>query len=206
MFCRNCGKELSDQAVMCVSCGAPPKKGQNFCSNCGGKTDPAAEICMNCGVPLTATVATAAAAGPSIYAGFWRRLVALWIDNIILSIPVGFISFVLGFIGGVGGFNQSAIMGVSVFAQMLVFPLYWLYSALMESSSKQATLGKMALGIMVTDMDLQRISFGRATGRYFGKIISLLILCIGFLIAGFTEKKQGLHDMMANCLVVKKNR
>ncbi|MFC1717630.1 RDD family protein [Candidatus Poribacteria bacterium] len=96
--------------------------------------------------------------------------------------------------------------GVAAFAQLLVLPLYWLYSALLESSSKQATLGKMALGIVVTDMELQRISFGRATGRYFGKIISVMIIYIGFLMAGFTEKKQGLHDMMANCLVVKKNR
>lgn len=203
MFCRNCGKELSDQAVMCVSCGAPPKKGKNFCSNCGGRTDPAAEICMNCGVSLTTTVGTT---GSSIYAGFWRRWVALWIDGIILSIPVFFISFVLGFAGGVSGMNESAILGTSVFVQLFTFPLYWLYSALMESSSKQATLGKMALGIVVTDMDLQRISFGKATGRYFGKIISGIILCIGYLMAGFTEKKQGLHDMMANCLVVKKNR
>jgi uncharacterized RDD family membrane protein YckC len=80
----------------------------------------------------------------------------------------------------------------------------WLYFAAMESSSKQATLGKMAVGLYVTDMDGNRISFGRATGRYFGRIISGLILCIGYFMAGFTEKKQTLHDMMAGCLVLSK--
>jgi uncharacterized RDD family membrane protein YckC len=74
----------------------------------------------------------------------------------------------------------------------------------MESSSRQATLGKMALGIVVTDMDGKRISFGRAVGRNLGKIISQIILFIGFLMVAFTQKKQGLHDIIANCLVVVK--
>ena len=91
MFCRNCGKELSDLAVMCVSCGAPPKKGQDYCNNCGAKTDPAAEICMNCGVRLSLGVERGDTSG---YAGFWRRLVAVIIDGIILSIPSYFIGFV----------------------------------------------------------------------------------------------------------------
>jgi uncharacterized RDD family membrane protein YckC len=82
--------------------------------------------------------------------------------------------------------------------------LPWLYWAIMESSSRQATLGKMALGIVVTDLEGHRISFGKATGRYFGKLISLLILLIGFIMIAFTDKKQGLHDMMAGCVVVVK--
>ena len=74
----------------------------------------------------------------------------------------------------------------------------------MESSSKQATLGKLALGIVVTDLSGNRISFGRATGRYFGKIVSGMIMCIGYIMAGFTERKQALHDIMASCLVILK--
>jgi uncharacterized RDD family membrane protein YckC len=73
----------------------------------------------------------------------------------------------------------------------------------MESSAKQATVGKMALGIIVTDLDGRRIGFGRATGRYFAKILSALTLGIGFLMAGFTERKQALHDMVASCLVIR---
>jgi hypothetical protein len=75
----------------------------------------------------------------------------------------------------------------------------------MESSTKQGTLGKMALGIKVTDLNGNRIDFSKASGRYFGKIISSIILCIGYIMVAFTQKKQGLHDIMAGCLVVNSN-
>ena len=81
--------------------------------------------------------------------------------------------------------------------------MQWLYFALLESSAKQGTLGKMALGIRVTDLDGNRISFGRATGRYFAKFISAIILYIGFIMAAFTAKKQALHDIIASTLVIK---
>ena len=80
----------------------------------------------------------------------------------------------------------------------------WLYFALMESSTKQATVGKMVLGIVVTDLDGNRISFIKATGRHFGKILSVLTLGIGFLMIAFTEKRQGLHDRLAGTLVLTK--
>ena len=80
----------------------------------------------------------------------------------------------------------------------------WLYYALMESSRFQGTLGKMAVQIKVTDLEGNRVSFGRATGRYFGKLVSALVLFIGYIMVAFTEKKQGLHDIMAGCLVVRK--
>jgi len=75
---------------------------------------------------------------------------------------------------------------------------------MMESSDKQATMGKMALGIIVTDLEGNRVSFGRATGRYFAKILSALILLIGYMMTGFTQKKQALHDMIAGTLVILK--
>lgn len=53
MNCRNCGKEVAEQAVMCVSCGVPPKNGKNFCQNCGAKTDINAAVCIKCGVKLS---------------------------------------------------------------------------------------------------------------------------------------------------------
>ncbi|HXI44099.1 MAG TPA: RDD family protein, partial [Bryobacteraceae bacterium] len=74
----------------------------------------------------------------------------------------------------------------------------------MESSHYQATLGKKALGIIVTDMNGNRISFARANGRFFGKWVSGMIMNIGYLMAAFTEKKQALHDLLAGCLVVMK--
>jgi uncharacterized RDD family membrane protein YckC len=81
----------------------------------------------------------------------------------------------------------------------------WLYYALFESSSKQATPGKLAFDFVVTDMNGERISFGKATARYFGMILSGLMLGFGFIMCAFTEKKQCLHDILAGCLMFKKN-
>ena len=86
----------------------------------------------------------------------------------------------------------------------IIFIMGWLYFAIMESSNKQATLGKMAMGIKVTDLNGNRISMTRASGRYYGKIISSCIMGIGYIMAGVTEKKQALHDVISDCLVVKK--
>jgi uncharacterized RDD family membrane protein YckC len=125
-------------------------------------------------------------AGASPYAGFWMRVGAYLLDVLILFIPLGILSLIpiLGII--------INIVGV------------WLYFALQESSVHQATLGKRALHICVTDQYGRRLSFGQATGRHFSKIISSLILGIGYLMVAFTQKKQGLHDMIAGTLVVRK--
>ena len=79
----------------------------------------------------------------------------------------------------------------------------WLYFALQESSARQATVGKRAMNIHVTDLLGRRISFGQATGRHFSKILSS-ILAIGYIMVAFTEKKQGLHDLIASTLVLRK--
>ena len=84
---------------------------------------------------------------------------------------------------------------------VLTIAASWLYEAVMESSSYQATLGKMILGMKVSDLYGNRISFARATGRHFAKILSAMILCIGFIMVGLTERKQGLHDLIAGTLV-----
>ncbi len=194
MYCRNCGKELTDLAEICVQCGAKPKSGDKFCQNCGAETGPSAEICTKCGVrSKPAMVMT-----QEIFAGFWRRFGAAIIDGIILGIAETII------------FRRSAFRTFA-FAPWVFFKSYvwtmvfgWLYYALMESSVKQATWGKMLIGIKVTDLEGNRISFGKATARHFSKIISGLILCIGYIMAGFTEKKQALHDIIAGTLVVKK--
>jgi uncharacterized RDD family membrane protein YckC len=95
----------------------------------------------------------------------------------------------------------SAIFLVTLASIVLV----WIYNASMESSKHQGTLGKMALGLIVTDSQGRPIGFGHATGRYFAKIITGLIpLGIGYAMAGFTEKKQALHDMIAGCLVLRR--
>jgi len=152
------------------------------------------------------------------YAGFWLRFIAYIIDDLIMGfagflISIPFIGGVIFSAIGIGENVESTentvkgiagILGSVIGLVMLLVILGWLYYALMESSKNQATLGKMALGLKVTDLEGNPVSFARATGRYFGKIISGMILNIGYIIAGLTEKKQALHDIMAGCLVVRK--
>ncbi len=127
------------------------------------------------------------------YAGFWLRFVAYIVDGALLWI-IGFgIGMVLGTILGPESPGLT-LVGVV---------LGWLYFALQESSERGATIGKSVLGLRVTDSSGQRISFGRATGRNFAKILSALILMIGFIMAAFTQRKQALHDSMADTLVIR---
>jgi uncharacterized RDD family membrane protein YckC len=129
----------------------------------------------------------------SMYAGFWRRVAAVLLDGLILGVVTVPLNL---------AFADDGYTAASSGAQSISTVLGWLYYALMESSAKQATLGKMALGIIVTDLEGRRIGFGKATGRYFAKILSALILGIGFLMVAFTQRKQGLHDILAGTLVI----
>lgn len=137
------------------------------------------------------------------YAGFWLRFAANLIDSVITSLGGCVIGGVLGFMAGLLQASTGTEIHPAIF-NLLGMVISWLYSALMESSSTQATLGKMAVGIYVTDLDGQRITFGRATARFFAKILSTLILFIGFIMVAFTERKQGLHDIVAGTLVLRK--
>lgn len=155
-----------------------------------------------------------AAARPLAYAGFWLRFVAWIIDTIILWIVSSFITLPIVAATGLREMILNhppqtpeeliALMGTIWKIAILGIVIKWLYYALLESSAWQATIGKLTLGLKVTDMAGHRVSFGRATGRFFGKIISAFILMIGYIMAGFTAQKQALHDMMAGCLVMRK--
>jgi uncharacterized RDD family membrane protein YckC len=152
--------------------------------------------------------ATAPALYPSAqsYGGFWIRVVAAIIDAIVVQVVVFPLSFIVGAIIGVAGVAVSMpghgvqLVGVIVGAALGVGGS-WLYEAWMESSSRQATLGKMVFNMKVTDLEGNRISFARATGRHFAKYLSGLILGIGYIMVGFTERKQGLHDMIVGTRV-----
>jgi len=124
-----------------------------------------------------------------IYAGFWKRAVALLVDSIILVILMVPFAF----------FSDESVL---VFSYIISTLIYWLYFALFEYGAWMATPGKRLLSIKVTDLSGARISFGRATGRYFAKFFSAIILFIGYFMAAFTQKKQALHDMIADTLVI----
>jgi uncharacterized RDD family membrane protein YckC len=140
------------------------------------------------------------------YAGFWWRWLAMCIDGLILLLP----RFLLGLIAAIlcqismPGQDPKVVQGISTFVGMIWgVILTWLYFALMESSTCQATLGKRLCKLKVTDMDGDQLTFARATGRYFGKFISNLTCSVGYIMAAFTERKQALHDKVASTLVVR---
>jgi uncharacterized RDD family membrane protein YckC len=125
-----------------------------------------------------------------VYAGFWKRAVALVIDTIILTLLVSPFSLLMGW--------HYFILG----SWVISVTLNWLYFSLFESGNWMATPGKRLLSIKVVDLSGGRISFGKATGRYFAKILSAMIFCIGYLMAAFTKRKQALHDVIVDTLVI----
>ena len=138
------------------------------------------------------------------YGGFWRRVAAYVIDYLVLSI-LGLAVVGLGIWLEVHNYLGSTDQ-LEVWGNLIWFLLIWLYFAGMESSAKQATLGKLAAGLVVTDLQEERITFLRATCRNLAKILSILILLIGFVMVAFTKRKQGLHDKLTSCLVIKRNK
>jgi uncharacterized RDD family membrane protein YckC len=217
VYCSKCGGVMADGAVFCSNCGQAfalatavaraPMMSSSIAAPIGG------------GVAALPAYAGYAAVPRVEYAGFWLRFLALLIDSAVMGIGFVLILIPLIFLTGLGGFigeihPDEDMKDVGIF--MLIGLLFlaatvsllwtWLYHALLESSEWQATLGKKVLGLVVTDMAGRRVSFGRATGRHFAKIITNMVPAfIGYIMTGFTEKKQALHDMIAGCLVLRRN-
>ena len=205
-YCWNCETRLPAQAGFCPRCGSPV-------------LDPAAVP----GGPGAAPIGPAPMYAPGqaqrlidprlrqtmtvaqpfvVYAGFWRRIAALFIDSIIVGGAHTIVSFLVAgalAFSTMGNETASSAIDVVTYTVML-----WLYFTLMESSTLQATVGKMALRIVVTDLRGQRMSWGKVNARFWAKILSGLILMIGYIMAGFTDRKQALHDIIAGTLVVKR--
>ncbi len=140
------------------------------------------------------------------YGGFWWRVLAYIIDTILMQVAWSVLSVLFGFGLSVNMYmadaqDPEAMVPALLGMGLSTLVVQWLYFALMESSKFQGTVGKLAIGLVVTDLDGRRISFGRASGRFFGKILSSIIFCIGYIMVAFTGRKQGLHDMIAGTLV-----
>jgi uncharacterized RDD family membrane protein YckC len=149
------------------------------------------------------------------YAGFWIRFLAFLIDSVVINTIMWVLIFpmlsalgLLNDINNVDFYNweEFGIFLLSAIPALVTVNLLitWMYYALLQSGPRQATIGKMALGIIVIDINGNRMTFARASLRYFSKIISSFIMMIGYIMAAFTEKKQALHDIIANTYVVKK--
>ena len=136
------------------------------------------------------------------YAGFWIRFWAVAVDSLIVSI-FGILQGVIVFLLLSNAVNTDGITFIYLINLIISQLILWLYYALFESGGWQATPGKRLMGICVTNLGGQRISFARASGRHFSKILSGLIFFIGYIMAGLTDKKQGLHDKVAATLVLR---
>lgn len=214
---------MQDGTAFCPQCGQPtgtlaspsPARPAAAAGPVAGGLSPAANY--PAGVYSSGVPATYAVALP--YAGFWLRFVAYVIDALIMGVvfvalfvPFAALTGLTAALGKVSVNDEEAaknlfggvfILGL-ICVGIIAFLAGWLYHAKMESSSWQATLGKRAMSLKVTDLAGNPVTFQRASGRYFAKIITGLIpLAIGYIMAAFTEKRQALHDMIASTLVLR---
>ncbi|MHB9131410.1 MAG: RDD family protein [Armatimonadota bacterium] len=235
LVCQKCGEKNKDDARMCGMCGdvligevAPPQP---------QATAPAPQAPQPVNVPPTPIPRqTMVPPRPMVRsqqylenAGFWSRVAAALIDGVLQLIVILPIYAVVGFsafLTMMAAKSSGVTPPMGLIATLYIVPLViqWLYKAIMESSSLQGTLGKMALGIKVTDMSGDRVDFGRASLRFFAltgigylgiliatftgiaiiQTLASLYGLISCLAVAFTDEKQGFHDMIAGTLVVKK--
>lgn len=217
MTCSKCGATLTTTSGFCPRCGQPIvgfSVGQAAPQNI--------PVSASAVTPAYSSATTPAAIQAGVgYAGFWLRLVASIIDGIVLAVPLTPIFLILLLPAFRNFHNPQAlqdtatmmrvfmpIMGTFLLASAIVSWLYW---GLCESSSWQATLGKKALGLYVTDSDGNRATFGRTSGRFFaGRFIWSIpylggMYClVDAICAGLTARKQAIHDMIAGCLVLRR--
>jgi uncharacterized RDD family membrane protein YckC len=223
-FCTACGSQLNEGMRFCQQCGRPVSSEQSAAP----PMPPTPEAPPAYAAPAAYTPPPTYAATPvppvipaPRYAGFWLRFVANLIDGLIIGIPAtvifGICFMASGGLALLSGLKASPDQNVDpatviarlapLFAMYAIFFLVsmilgWLYFAGMESSARQATLGKSAISLRVTDAKGSRMTFGHASGRYFAKIITNLVpLGVGWMLAGFTARKQALHDLIAGTLV-----
>jgi len=229
MFCSKCGANVSEGAAFCPQCGqlvaaapvavAPPPPSIPLSAAIPPPPPPPPQSYAPSYAPPQYPQQYATPSPQVAYAGFWLRVVAAIIDGFVLSIPFIILFFLLFASALPELIRNQGDPTVLVFTFlpriMLLGVIYiigaWLYWAKMESSSWQATLGKKALGLYVTDLAGRPVNFGKASGRYWaGRGLSIvpylggLYFLIDCICAGVTERKQAIHDMIAGCLVLRK--
>ncbi len=192
------------------------------CASCGNSRLPDGSFCLFCGDVLTEAHSKTAVqqtdrrlpnsvsstADQVEYAGFWLRVWAGVIDVCLevlgALLLTFFIDLVLRRAGrplGISPFVSKVFTGMAFILILSVGS--WLYCSFMESSPWRATVGKRLLGLQVITADGGRCSFGAATVRHLMKFLSLFCLTIGFMMSGWTKRRQALHDMPCDCLVIR---
>lgn len=209
MFCSKCGSAIVADAAFCQACGNPITQGSRAIT----AAPPPGFVSPHAGVGAIVYATNV------VYAGFWLRFVAYLIDRVILGIFTTAVLvpffFLLGGAAlidalirnrgqGVDPGQLSGLIMIAILISVIAALVQWLYYAYLESGEKQATWGKQVLSLYVTDLQGNRITFGRASGRFFAKFVTGLTMGIGYIMAGFTERKQALHDMIASCLVLRR--
>ena len=196
IVCNGCRSMVPADAADCPGCGVPlsgPRRAPAapVALRAAPVLEPAQPVFATASGGLGASGYAVAAARQAIaagsYAGFWIRAVALLIDSVLTGIVIAAVFVMAG-----RGPMLLASLGVGL-----------LYHPVMESSGSRGTLGKIFCGLTVADRAGRRISFGRAFARNLAKILSALTLDIGYMMAGWTRRKQALHDFIAQTIVLK---
>ncbi len=186
------------------------------CSQCGGLF-PASEVIRYGNAPVCATCKPAfvqklkeganVAGGPMEFASFWTRFAAYFVDGIITGIIGAIFGGVLGAVIGASGaisgeHRTTGIILIQIVSMGVGFGVRAAYFIYFIGKSGQ-TPGKKLCKIRVVNADGSSVTYGKATGRFFGYILSSLILSIGFLMAAWDEEKRALHDRLCNTRVIK---
>jgi uncharacterized RDD family membrane protein YckC len=196
---------------------------QHVCSNCGNPLLADGKFCLFCGDVLAETAekptavvrksaenpaASAAAHWPPEYAGFWLRVWAGAIDvtlealaALLLTVIVGYTVKLIDTRSGVSPITGSYLTGIAFIAVLTIGA--WLYAAFSESSKWRATIGKRIIGLEVVNASGGKLTFGQASVRHFMKFLSLFTVAVGFMMAGWTKRRQALHDIPADCVVIR---
>jgi uncharacterized RDD family membrane protein YckC len=228
--CPKCGTVNTPDARFCLKCGQPlldiAAPGQKTCKGCGTANDAASQYCLKCGLKLPDVSVMGV---PLKYGGFWPRLAAIFIDTIILSTVTSIATFPLylpimkkmsDWLSSVS-YSQTTdpftflnevttsdwylqLVAYSFLVTVINTVVYCLYYTV-GVGKWGTTIGKTACGLKVIRTDGSRVSYGRAFARYWARVINGLTLGLTYLVVAFSGKKQGIHDMICDTLVVKKN-
>ena len=177
------------------------------CPRCHNVNESGAAFCFSCGMPLDEKgVVTGAENRAGRPAGFWIRLVAYLIDQIILGVPAIIVWLIAIALVDPSFFNETSEAAepsgaATGLAYIIFIPLYLTYYTL-GVSVWATTIGKRMVGIYVLRPDGSKCGWGRAFSRYFAYFLSALLLYVGYLMVAFREDKRALHDLICDTVVV----